>query len=149
VTACWRVGVWWVQLLAASTVTEFIRGHALFAGYKSTEEYMAQCDPMTLFRGNATPTLILSARDDPVCLESRLPDDALIDDGTAKCPYVLLVTDTGSHVAYLEGVWGSERGSYLERLTMDWFEAHRRHAEWQRTLAHGAPGTVQVAVSSP
>ena len=72
---------------------------------------------------NKTPTLVLNALDDFLCVKENIRLD-LLDKAEG---YALIVTDEGSHIAYSEGCCG--QGNYMWRVTLDFFEAVRRDEE--------------------
>ena len=70
--------------------------------------------------GNATPTIVLNALDDFLCVKENLKLDLI----EQSCNYALMVTDEGSHIAYTEGAAG--QGNFMWRVTLDFFEAVRK-----------------------
>ena len=72
--------------------------------------------------GNETPTLVLNALDDFLCVKENINLD-LIDQGLN---YALMVTDEGSHIGYAEGALG--QGNFMWRVSLDFFEAVREEA---------------------
>ena len=116
------------QLKKSKTFTEFMFNHFVFAGHPDGyESYMNDSNPIRFFvnptqvvPGNRTPTLVLSSMDDPICVSKNIPFNRL-SQMTKDAPYVVCVTEGGSHVCYAEGLCG--RHSWMERLTMDWLDA--------------------------
>ncbi len=51
--------------------------------------------------------MILNSYDDPVCLKKNIPFH-LLKDTLDKCMYVILYTESGSHIAYQEGLFGKK-----------------------------------------
>jgi len=101
----------------ARTLNEFISTAAPLAGCKNVEEYFEQNNPMVFAFGNKTPTLVLNALDDFLCVKENIRLD-LIEKAEN---YAVLVTEEGSHIAYTEGMLGGS--SYMWRIAMDFFEA--------------------------
>ena len=104
----------------ASFIHEFLEAAAPFAGCQNVDQFYEENDPMTFFHGNATPCLLLSSLDDFVCLKEMIAYEDVRDWATN---YVLLTTDTGSHISYNEGSWG--QGNYMWRVTLDFFDTIR------------------------
>ena len=69
-------------------------------------------------QGVAVPTLLINAEDDFVCPASLARPDIIVEDQPGA---LLLVTQSGSHVAFNEGWLG--RGAFHMRLTFDFFDA--------------------------
>jgi len=95
----------------AEFIHEFITHASVYAGHADYESYLQVANPMQYFLRNKTPCLVLSARDDPVCLESCIPFSSL-----PQAPFGVVVTKRGSHTCYREGWFG--QGSYMERITL-------------------------------
>lgn len=102
-----------------TSLNDFVKAAVPFAGCETLEEYMAQNNPMVHAFGNRTPTLVLNALDDFLCVKENIRLDLLKSDETES--YAVLVTDEGSHIAYNEGSWA--QGCYMWRVTMDFFDA--------------------------
>jgi hypothetical protein len=84
-------------------------------GFAGAEDYYARSSSLNFLGRIETPTLCLSARDDPF-----LPASALERAGIAASPRVtFLVTRKGGHIGFV-----SSAGSryWAEELTMGWFE---------------------------
>lgn len=113
----------YARLEQTQKLGEFIREHVGMAGYNSHEEYLTYSNPMVVFHQNRTPTLVLNALDDPVCLASNIPM-ALLQHACSEQPYVIVLSQSGSHIAFAEGWFGMS--SWMERVTMDWLEACRQ-----------------------
>ena len=90
-----------------------------FAGCSSMEQYYKENNPMEFALGNKTPTLVLNALDDFLCVKENINLD-LLDQGFN---YALMVTDEGSHIGFTEGTWG--QGNFMWRVSMDFFDAVR------------------------
>lgn len=116
------------QALRATTMNEFMVAAVPLAGCETMDEFHQQNNPLAFMFGNKTPCLVLNALDDFLCVEENIKVDLV----QTAMNYVLIVTDTGSHVAYTES--SSECGNYMWRITMDFFEAVR--ADNSRKSAH-------------
>ena len=106
----------------AQTLDEFMQAAVPFAGCSSMEQYFKENNPMEYVLGNKTPTLVLNALDDFLCVKENINLD-LIDTGLN---YALMVTDEGSHIGYTEGALG--QGNFMWRVSLDFFEAVREEA---------------------
>ena len=92
-------------------------------GFTSAEDYYAQCSAASLLPRISTPTLLLSALDDPLAPAAHLPEDAEKSDALH-----VLLTERGGHVGFIAGsvlrpsFWAEERVlRWLdERLTATW-----------------------------
>ncbi|WP_419812820.1 YheT family hydrolase [Bacterioplanoides sp.] len=72
------------------------------SGYPDYDSYLADTNPMVPFENIAVPTLMLNAKDDPVCHIDNVHD---YKEAMSKMENILLVvTDRGSHCAYYEGL---------------------------------------------
>lgn len=109
------------RCLAAQSLTEFTDAHAPFAmrDHDATADtfYRAH-DPMADRQGVAVPTLLLNAEDDFVCPASLARPDVVVDEQPGA---LLLVTRSGSHVAFNEGFFA--RGAFHMRVSFDFLDA--------------------------
>ena len=112
--------------LAARSLEEFIVAHAPFAGVSNAEEYIREFNPMQWAAGIRVPTLLLNAEDDILCVKECIDEDFVRNQAGG----VLVVTQRGSHIAFCEGLFGT--GSFMTRVTLDWFEAALRTARMDR-----------------
>ena len=94
------------------------------------------------------PTLLINAEDDFVCPASLARPDIIVEEQPGA---LLLVTQSGSHVAFNEGWLG--RGAFHMRLTFDFFDAAlKTHFESEAQASPEAspsplaPGTKGVVV---
>jgi len=88
------------------------------AGNNSTEDYMQKSNPAVVFDDIKIPMLILNAKDDPVChIENVYQHQQRIK---AMDNVILVVTERGSHCAYLEGITAKP---WANRLIKDYFKA--------------------------
>ncbi|CAF1115015.1 unnamed protein product [Rotaria sordida] len=70
-------------------------------GFHDVEHYYTEASSNKWIKYIHTPTLILSANDDPVC-----PVDGLPIDDVLKTPYIIAIkTLEGGYVSYLQGLW--------------------------------------------
>jgi predicted alpha/beta-fold hydrolase len=102
----------------ATYMNDFVRAAAPLAGCADIEELFRENNPMVHFAGNATPTLVLNALDDFLCVKENIRLD-LVEAGGYN--YVVAVTEEGSHIAYTEGAFG--QGNYEHRVALDFFDA--------------------------
>ena len=91
----------------------------------TVEEYFAAHDPMEDRHGVAVPTLVLNAEDDFVCPAALARPEVIVDEQPG-C--LLLVTRSGSHVAFNEGR-SLTRSPFHLRVSLDFLEAARATAD--------------------
>ena len=109
------------RCLAARTLPELMDAHAPFAmGDRAADAvaYYRAHDPMADRHGVAVPTLLLNAEDDFVCPAALARPDIIIDEVPGA---LLLVSRTGSHVAFNEGLFA--RGAFHLRISFDFLDA--------------------------
>ena len=114
------------RCLAARTLPELMDAHAPFAmrdRSATADEYYRAHDPMADRHGVAVPTLLLNAEDDFVCPAALARPDIIVDEQPGA---LLLVTRSGSHVAFNEGVFA--RGAFHMRVSFDFLDAARATA---------------------
>ena len=105
----------------ASSLPEFMAAHAPFAlrdREATADDYYAAHDPMADRQGVAVPTLLLNAEDDFVCPAELARPDVIVDEQPGA---LLLVTKSGSHVAFNEGPLA--RGAFHLRISFDFLDA--------------------------
>lgn len=89
-------------LRATEDLHEFHQQLYEVAGNYSTEDYMLNSNPSEVFDDIKIPLLILNAKDDPVChIDNVYEHQHRIE---AMDNVILVLTDRGSHCAYLEGM---------------------------------------------
>ncbi len=110
------------ECMNSTNVAEFVETGVHMAGYKTYEEYLADSCPMNRYMDSKIPTLILNATDDPVCVEENIRFD--ITESSEN--YALVLTRSGSHIAYRSGMFGET--SFMHRLALDFLEACRQEA---------------------
>ena len=111
------------RCLAARSLPALIDAHAPFAmgdRAATASEYYAAHDPLSERRGVRVPTLVLNAEDDFVCPASLARPDLIMADVPGA---LLLVSQSGSHVAFNEGVLA--RGAFHLRISFDFLDAAR------------------------
>jgi len=90
------------------------------AGFESTEDYMQNSNPALVFDDIKIPILILNSKDDPVChIENVYEHRQRIE---AMSNVILVLTERGSHCAYLEGMTAKP---WANRMIKDYFSAYR------------------------
>ena len=113
--------------LAADSLPAMLAAHAPFAMRArgaTGAEYLATHDPMKDRRGVAVPTLVLNAEDDFVCPAALARPEVVVGEQPG-C--LLLVTRSGSHVAFNEGISG-RRSPFHLRVSLDFLESARATA---------------------
>ncbi len=88
------------------------------AGNNSTQDYMQNSNPSEVFEDIKIPLLILNAKDDPVCHISNVNEHKHRIE--AMDNVILVVTDRGSHCAYLEGITAKP---WANRMITEYFGA--------------------------
>ena len=114
--------------LAATSLPEMLAAHAPFAMRQrgaTGAEYLAAHDPMEDRHGVVVPTLVLNAEDDFVCPAALARPEVIVDEQPG-C--LLLVTRSGSHVAFNEGR-SLRRSPFHLRVSLDFLEAARATAD--------------------
>jgi len=120
--------------LAATSLPEMLAAHAPFAMRQrgaTGAEYLAAHDPMEDRHGVAVPTLVLNAEDDFVCPAALARPEVIVDEQPG-C--LLLVTRSGSHVAFNEGR-SLTRSPFHLRVSLDFLEAARATADGTARVA--------------
>lgn len=85
------------------------------AGFSSYQEYLLATNPVACFENIAVPTLIINAKDDPVChIDNALEKTQQIQ---SMKNLLLVMTERGSHCAYFEGLTAR---SWANRLIADY-----------------------------
>ena len=120
--------------LAATSLPDMLAAHAPFAMRQrgaTGAEYLAAHDPMEDRHGVAVPTLVLNAEDDFVCPAALARPEVIVDEQPG-C--LLLVTRSGSHVAFNEGR-SLTRSPFHLRVSLDFLEAARATADGTARVA--------------
>jgi len=107
------------KITSSKKMNEFINNHYSYAGCKSINEYWEKSNPVMVFEKNKIPCMILNSLDDPICKKENI----LFDQFRKLKNYVLITTEIGSHIAFMEGIFAKD--SWMERITMDWLESCR------------------------
>ena len=104
------------SLRASEDLQEFHQQLYEVAGNHSTDDYMINSNPSEVFDDIKIPMLILNAKDDPVChIDNVYEHQHRIE---AMDNVILVLTDRGSHCAYLEGFTAK---SWANRMISDYF----------------------------
>jgi len=100
------------------TLHEFHQHLYEVAGNESNEDYMRNSNPSVVFDDIKIPTLILNAKDDPVChIDNVYEHQPRVE---AMENVILVLTDRGSHCAYFEGMTAKP---WANRLIKEYFTA--------------------------
>lgn len=102
------------EALNAKSLHEFAQFASPMSGAKDWEDFLREHNPMSHFKDNQIPCLILNSLDDPICVKANIPDIKYKN-------YALVLTKYGSHIAFAEGLFG--QGSWMEKVTMDFLES--------------------------
>lgn len=102
----------------ANNLAEFQDRIYALAGYESREEYYKHSNPIKVVKGIRTPLLILNSADDPICVNENVMENLHWLEHLDST--MLVHTDRGSHVAYLEGIRGT---SWAERVVSQYLQA--------------------------
>ena len=112
-------------------------------GYAGVEDTHRHTNPMGSACDMACPTLVINARDDPVCTMAPLylPPHPLFASG----PHALVLTRRGSHCCYLEPGMFARRVTWANRVCLDFLCAALHDTESELTETEGAPGAAVAA----
>lgn len=119
------------ETVKATNVREFDHYAVVPAhGYRDVDHYYFDASAINHSKGITTPTLALSADDDPVCAVEGCPWDDMELFGPGL---VVARTRTGGHVAFstYELLCGKTT-SWMDLVAVDWFEAYQRQHQQQQ-----------------
>lgn len=104
--------------MGAQTLGEFQdRIHAI-AGFESRESYYHHSNPIKVAARIRTPLLVLNSSDDPICVNLNVMENL---HWLESLEHTMLVhTNRGSHIAYLEGMTAK---SWSDRVVGQYFQA--------------------------
>lgn len=106
------------QLSASQDLHEFHQNLYEVAGSESTEKYMQESNPSTVFDNIKIPILILNSKDDPVChIDNVYENQHRVE---AMSNVILVLTDRGSHCAFFEGITAKP---WANRMIKEYFSA--------------------------
>jgi len=107
------------KAMAASCVHEFDKYATVPVwGFENNDEYYRNASPVYFAKNIVTPTLALSADDDPVC--SVAGAETIIGKESFGKGLCVLRSHRGGHVSWAEG-WFAHN-SFMDRVIMEWFE---------------------------
>eukprot|EP01134_Creolimax_fragrantissima_P005848 CFRG5848T1 len=109
--------------VGSTSVQELFETSVHMAGFGSFEEYLEDSNPLRHYHMNKVPCLVLNALDDPLCVEKNIRLDIAEDVEN----FALILTKSGSHVAYKEGLLGES--CYMHRLAIDFLHSARLELE--------------------
>ncbi|MBL8022102.1 MAG: alpha/beta hydrolase [Leptospirales bacterium] len=125
----------------ANNLAEFQDRIYALAGYESREEYYKHSNPIKVVKGIRTPLLILNSADDPICVNENVMENLHWLEHLDST--MLVHTERGSHVAYLEGMRGT---SWAERVVGQYLQAIMRSPKRTRSSpTRKPPGAKRVA----
>ncbi|EGD76906.1 hypothetical protein PTSG_08251 [Salpingoeca rosetta] len=108
------------RAMAAKCVREF--DHVAVVGphnFADVDDYYTQSSSIHTSHNITVPTLAISAADDPVCCVDGAPSTPdELGPGLA-----VVITRTGGHLGFSQGVLGWNHVSWMEQATLDWFKA--------------------------
>lgn len=108
------------QLSASQDLHEFHQNLYEVAGSESTEKYMLESNPSTVFDKIEIPVLILNSKDDPVChIDNVYENQHRVE---AMNNVILVLTERGSHCAFFEGVTAKP---WANRMIKEYFSAFK------------------------
>ena len=109
------------------TLREFDR-HVIVPqyGYRDVEHYYTEASSKRWLKYIRTPTLILSAQDDPICPISGLPVDEILQNPSL----IAIRTLEGGHVSYLQG-WWPRTYSYDNTVVVDYIKARLKQMQYE------------------
>jgi predicted alpha/beta-fold hydrolase len=112
------------------------------AGCADHADYLALSNPMLVMKDIAVPVMIISAADDPVCVDANARDHL---DTVRRVPDALLVrTARGSHCAFLEG-WSPR--SWANRLMANYLLAAAEVGQHADTRGRAPPLSLPTWIS--
>ncbi len=123
------------RIRAARTLTEFDAClTAPLHGFASADDYYARCSAIGFLGRIRTPTLCLSAADDPF-----FPPEALARAQVAASPAVtFVVTPWGGHTGFVAGAWPWRPRYWAEEAAVDWLRQIDGDAERPASPQQGA-----------
>ncbi len=86
----------------------------------------------------------MSARDDPLCLGCNHLSEKQFEEVASMRLFIIYVTNTGSHVAWQESLFGD---SFMERIALDWFDAIRKRPDICNKAADYEDSTPDIPLS--
>lgn len=104
-----------LKVLSARNIYEFDSAVVDTFGYSDVDSYYQDASPKHRAHNIKTPTLAISAEDDPVCCVTGCPMN--LGDGL-----VIVTTTVGGHLAFAEGLLPIGC-SWVDSVTSEWFEA--------------------------
>ncbi|TFH22747.1 MAG: hypothetical protein E4H03_07750 [Myxococcales bacterium] len=116
---------------ASRSMSEFHACLYPLAGYTSAEAYFSGSNPMEVALDVATPTLVINAADDPVCVERNVHHH--LGDLQTLPRMTLALTRHGGHCGFYEGPLAGQ--SWSDRAVVDYLTAaHRLLGESGRSV---------------
>ena len=104
----------------ARTMVEFdTYATARLHGYRDAWDYYEQCSSFAVVEKIATPTLLLSARDDPMIPPSAFPTAACARNPTLTAALL----DAGGHLGFVEGAYPGRARYWAERAIVRFLRA--------------------------
>ena len=108
-------------------------------GFLDANDYWQQCSCKTFLPHIQTPTILVSAEDDPFRATSCYP----FEEAKANPNLCLIVTKHGGHVGFLDT--GPE--TWSERIAAAFFAEHTRES-WSATIPNSLSGRLASAITS-
>lgn len=93
-------------------------------GYPDYDSYLENTNPMVPFRNIAVPTLMLNAKDDPVCHIDNAYE--YIESMKEMDNMLLVMTERGSHCAYFEGLTAKSWANRLIAEYLNFYDNKQR-----------------------
>lgn len=107
----------WQRVAASRTCRDFDATVIVpMFGYRDTDAYYADASVGPLMDRIAIPTLMLNARDDPICAASCLPEETVYSNPNL----VAVVSAEGGHVAWCSG-WWPIGASWDNTAAVEWY----------------------------
>jgi abhydrolase domain-containing protein 1/3 len=108
------------KVLQSRTVREFDSHFtSIHFGFENVEKYYAKATMHNKLHKIKTPTLCLSAGDDPFQPIHAIP----IKEAEYSSHVAIIVTARGGHIGFLEGFIPTKRDQYMARIFTQYFEA--------------------------
>lgn len=128
----------------SKTIRDFDR-HVIVPqyGYRDVEHYYTEASSSQWLKHIRIPTLVLSAKDDPICPISGLP----VDDILQNPSLIAIQTLEGGHVSYLQG-WWPRTYSYDNTVVVDFIKARLKQMRYQYPNERDEQNLIDISFQS-
>eukprot|EP01120_Amphizonella_sp_Union-15-10_P008889 TRINITY_DN3286_c0_g2_i3.p1 TRINITY_DN3286_c0_g2~~TRINITY_DN3286_c0_g2_i3.p1 ORF type:complete len:380 (-),score=40.06 TRINITY_DN3286_c0_g2_i3:70-1209(-) len=84
-------------------------------GYETVDDYYRDASSINHIKDIRIPTLLINAKDDPIIASHALPIIQCQENPNT----ILVLTERGGHVAFLQGLWPFSSGSWADKVTAE------------------------------